>query len=119
MIASRSAKWDQFTSKSPPLAFPTGFHIPMRIRLRVLDATHRLDVRETFKELLFKVGEVVHCQPSEVSVGLNKQVTLYANAAPQPPLLPPPPPPGPATSPAHPAGACAGRPHLGSACFMA
>ncbi len=48
----------------------------MRIRLRVADATHKLEVQQTLEELLVKVGELVRCQPADVRVGLNKQVHM-------------------------------------------
>ena len=61
---------------------------PMRVRLRVAAATHKLEVRQTFEELLVEVGQLLRCPPSDVRVGLNKQVDRVMPSSTPPPPSP-------------------------------
>ena len=60
----------------------------MRIRLRVADATHRVEVQQSLEELLLKVSELICCQPGDVRIGLNKQVNIEFIPAAPPPFTP-------------------------------
>ena len=48
----------------------------MRVRLRVANATHKLEVGKTLEELLAEVGQLVLCSAADVRVGLDKQVDI-------------------------------------------